>query len=731
MNILIVGAGPAGSSLATVLATNGLSVVLVEGSGFQTPRVGELLSPQGKRPLLRILPSAQDFALSEMGVSLCWTGPRLETSQKRDWWALDRLGLDRALAENAAKAGARLCLNSKVRQLERQDGRWSYQLITPQGAEQARADLVVDASGRASKIGRSLGAYRQRLNLQTALVGFLKLPQDGQTLPSSMLLEAVPTGWWYAAPLRPDTAVATFVTDTDLDRGLAEQAWRAALDSTIHLKVGLRDYTLCEPPRRVASGASYLQPAYGPGWVTVGDAATAFDPLANYGVGQAIDDATQLGELLVEARASGRSPRIAEFCEERGGFFSDVVEDLGRTYRQVQRWPDSPFWSRRSHPEESQSRAKLSRTPERTLIFPKGQKFSCTRCGKCCRSHWTPEVESPRRARISSSYQALRVLKEKQVPPLMTRPDSRVVVRKDPSGACVFLQNDNLCSLHDPAEQMKPTSCQQFPFLFRDTPQGTVVGVSYLCDAAARNEGEPLESYTEEILALLEHRQPTALSPQVAVTWGRSLNWSQYQLLEEHLLRSDDIAAAARHCRWALSRWVHREDDTFGQEDLLQDSAPHDLLAYLDQLLALALIAGLEEVDPEVSLFDSLLEDRLVHLKKSNWEGTLRSLPEAITLENAPWLPGEVERYLRALIERKFLLVQMPLLSNLCLLSALPQVLTYLTSLNWFLDGRSELGKADYLKALATVEVDLVTYGRMDLPVRTVVKVHLDSAARF
>src|SRR6476659_10238675 len=122
-DVVVVGAGPAGSSAAYWLATAGLDVALVEKTTFPREKVcGDGLTPRGTKALvdMGIDVSAQAAWLHNRGLRIVGAGQRLHL----DWPELrsyppfglvrPRADLDAMLANQAVKAGARLYENTSI-----------------------------------------------------------------------------------------------------------------------------------------------------------------------------------------------------------------------------------------------------------------------------------------------------------------------------------------------------------------------------------------------------------------------------------------------------------------------------------------------------------------------------------------------------------------------------------------------------------------------------------------
>jgi flavin-dependent dehydrogenase/Fe-S-cluster containining protein len=703
---LIVGAGPAGSAAAQVLARGGQEVILVESSRFDQLRVGELLSPEGQEPIKRLLPEQyKDFFLTKLGIVGAWYQKELNRMTPPSWWALDRLGLDRALAQAAVKAGAQLHLGCRVQRLERCDGHWNYQLEGRTG----QADWLLIATGRSGQIARHVGAERHRFDRQVALVGFL----EGEYKSSpDMLLESAPEGWWYGAPIDGTRAVAVFVTDSDLDKGEAQAAWLARLEESPQAKERFGEMTLVQKPSRVAAGFSVLVPNFGDGWVAVGEAASAFDPLSNLGVGRSAEAGEQLAHLFLEAAAAGREPDLLLAAERMGAEFKTHTGVLLDDYRKVHVFPNSVFWSRRVAGPSGDSvlRTKSRVGQPRKLLFAKDQRFECSQCGKCCSGSWEATVEISKKREVLDSEIVRSLSGKAGYKPLRLLKDGRLATNVDATGKCVFFQQDSSCGLY--GEPSRPKSCDQFPFLLRDTPDGVVVSVSYYCQSVQRNEGRPLESYSEDIARLLTQRAVPALPRKFSVSWGKGVGWEECCAWEEFLLNADSVDAGCRALRWHLGCWLVTNQEPMD----LQADVPVGPLRDLEGQMILYLLSYLENerFRTPKDIFEDLLSNRETRLWKVRWKGRLHDLLAKSKLHEVTWLHEEIDRYLRALVERKFLVLHNPFYHNLLIMAALPGILGCYSAVYAAVRESEQIEKEDYFKALDRVEMELTTYRRQD-----------------
>jgi len=206
-DVIIVGAGPAGSALATLLARAGQRVALLDAASFPRQKVcGEYLGA-GAWPVLEMLgvaPAIQSIAVPVCDVSLVLpTGARLSATVEPPPGAgpargaccttpvaLSRYRLDHLLVEAAAHAGAEVMLETRVGDVlidrDRVCGVAARSSSASSAPLQLQARVLVAADGRNSRIVAQTG---QRSRRGPAIVGFKRYapPEDAAGLPAGML----------------------------------------------------------------------------------------------------------------------------------------------------------------------------------------------------------------------------------------------------------------------------------------------------------------------------------------------------------------------------------------------------------------------------------------------------------------------------------------------------------------------------------------------------------------
>jgi flavin-dependent dehydrogenase len=365
---LVAGAGPAGAAAALTLARRGQRVLLADQRPARPPdggvEIGEALPP-AVRPLLADLGLWDRFLaarhLPSPGTVSVWGSPREGSvdfifDPNGHGWHLDRPAFDRLLARSARDAGAELRENCAARVLERaSDGRWQVELHDAAGPrETVECRVLLDATGRRATLARRAGARRLRADRAVAVyAAFAAHPDDRD---ARTLVEAAPDGWWYTALVPAARRVVAYVTDADLLPATTRTraGFRAQLGATKHVRKRVPAASQLAPqqhPRVTAAHGSRLQPATGAGWLALGDAALAFDPLSSQGILTALFTGIAAANAAA-AQIAGEHGPTREYARRLDLIWSAYERNRLAHYQLERRWAQRSFWARRSRPPD-------------------------------------------------------------------------------------------------------------------------------------------------------------------------------------------------------------------------------------------------------------------------------------------------------------------------------------------------------------------------------------------
>ena len=356
-DVIVVGGGPAGSLTSRGAALEGLrTLLLVDPRDRATRRSGEMLASSGVEHLRRL--GLRDRLASTRleceGALSCWGSP----APARRWglesitgpsWHVDRASFDDSLRRAAGEAGAELRKAYAYRAMRESAGRVSIEAVDHDGRRsRIDAPIVVDAAGPSAPIARSLGARRIEISrLATLVVERAGAPRDVNS--RYVAVEAVPNGWWYST-VEPDgrLVVCRFGDVDDVERSTPArlQGFESALQGAPLTRSRLGSLAYGAPTIRIASEAITC-PIAAPGWITVGDAAAAFDPLSSRGLVRALVGAESAVASILATYAGDRSA-IDAYARDVEIDFLRYLETRARYYAMESRFADRPFWRRRA-----------------------------------------------------------------------------------------------------------------------------------------------------------------------------------------------------------------------------------------------------------------------------------------------------------------------------------------------------------------------------------------------
>lgn len=346
-DVIIAGAGPAGSTAATLLAKSGHSVLALEKASFPRYHIGESLLPA-------TCPILDRIGLSDVELRKCFwdkNGARWYWGQENELWDVrfaelefQRNGLhvvrsefDRMLRNAAQQAGAEIRHEHHVQAVTRD----AEGLVCVQGEDSAhcpftvRGRFFVDATGQSTLLSasRKLKQYHPQL-AHLAVWGYWNNVAIAPNLPVQTLSAAFDAGWCWFIPLRDGTvSVGIVVRKEQIEtlRSLGRQ--RYYLESLQRNKLItdlLKGATLASQPIRIISDYSYESTTFTPdGHLLVGDAAAFIDPIFSVGVHLAMSAAEQAA-LALDSVLSGEKTS-AEALAQYEAFYKHMFRNM-RTF---------------------------------------------------------------------------------------------------------------------------------------------------------------------------------------------------------------------------------------------------------------------------------------------------------------------------------------------------------------------------------------------------------------
>lgn len=317
-DVIVIGGGPAGSSVASLLAKRGYEVMLLEREKFPRYHIGESLITGCLTVIdqldLRERLDALGF-VRKYGGTLVWGGETdrwnfefIEGGPYAYSYQVRRADYDALLLARARELGVRVMEEAVVKDGLLEDNRVvgvSYSTRSGAGQREVRARMVVDASGQARTLGRKLTKVIQHPDLKNIAVWTYY--QDCRRLDGreagNILIENVPGGWFWAIPLHDGTMSVGYVTPSSkvIDNGSdLSDLFTTKTQETVQIRQLLAEAQVTSGFRTARDWSYTCERFHGPGWALVGDAAAFIDPLFSTGVALASLAADALAKTIVE-----------------------------------------------------------------------------------------------------------------------------------------------------------------------------------------------------------------------------------------------------------------------------------------------------------------------------------------------------------------------------------------------------------------------------------------------
>jgi halogenation protein CepH len=372
-DVIAVGGGPAGSTLATLVAMKGARVLLLEREEFPRYQIGESLLPSTVHGVCRLLGVSDELAAAgfpvKRGGTFRWgarpdpwtfsfaVSPRV-ASPTSFAYQVERAKFDKILLDNAARRGVDVRQRCTVQDvLDDGDRVHGVRYVDADGNErQATARFVVDASGNTGRLHARVGGTREYSEYfrSLALFGYF---EGGKRLPEpnsgNILSVAFESGWFWYIPLSDRlTSVGAVVHRSMAEKiqGDQEQALTALIKECPLISEYLDNATRVTEGRygklRVRKDYSYHNTTFWrPGMILVGDAACFVDPVFSSGVHLATYSALLAARSInsILAGTVEEEPALREFEARYRREFGVFYEFLMSFY-QMHRDEDSYFW---------------------------------------------------------------------------------------------------------------------------------------------------------------------------------------------------------------------------------------------------------------------------------------------------------------------------------------------------------------------------------------------------
>ena len=341
-DVIVVGAGPAGSCAANLLARVGVDTVVFEREAFPRFHIGESLLPSELAILARLEVDLDEgpflrkrgavFIDERSGRSSRFSFDEGLPGTPPHAHQVERAKFDHALLKAARKAGAVIHEGHEVVDHTLGADAVEVEVRGPDGAlTRHRGRFLVDATGQHALLARTgktvepirnfgrAAVFRHYRGLAPEIVAELHERGD-------IVIKIVEAGWMWIIPLAAgDISVGLVKAEGKVEAKLLE----AEVAASPLLQRLIAGATASEP--RLIGNYSYRNTApYGPRYACIGDSAAFLDPVFSSGIALALAGGERLADVLAPALAEGR--------EAEPGLMAPLAAHMDRAYEAFSRF---------------------------------------------------------------------------------------------------------------------------------------------------------------------------------------------------------------------------------------------------------------------------------------------------------------------------------------------------------------------------------------------------------
>lgn len=318
-DVIVIGGGPAGSTVATLLAQRGLEVAIYERHRFPRFQIGESLLP-ANLPIFDRL-GCHD-AIQQAGFmvkpgatfyddyegrgqrTIAFSDIPLQTDFA---YNVVRAQFDTLLLQHASGTGATVYAQHVVEKTEVGPHHVTVHIREPQGTlTTVQASLVVDASGRATFLGGRCGSRQPLPGLgKVALFAHFQNTHRDATIPDGNIrIYVVENGWLWWIPFADGTdsiGCVLHATAAKERQGSIDELFETTLANAPSLAQGIQGAQRLTPVHSAANFSYRIDPIAVDRMIAIGDATGFVDPVFSTGVFIAMHSAELAAAAIQQA----------------------------------------------------------------------------------------------------------------------------------------------------------------------------------------------------------------------------------------------------------------------------------------------------------------------------------------------------------------------------------------------------------------------------------------------
>lgn len=315
--VLIIGAGPAGSVAAGILHQKGKKILMVEKEQFPRFVIGESLLPGCMKPLEEagMIDDLKQMGFQEKGGALflrkeevCDFSFEDQFSDGYNWtWQMPRAEFDKCMTDNLQKRGVDIRFRTAVTHIEF-NGSDSVTTLTDADGEtyEVAAKFIIDASGYGRVIPRmfNLDKPSDLPSRKTYLAHMTDSKRNDYQQPNRIhAIIQKPDCWTWVIPFSTGKTSVGFVRLPEQFgeyEGTDKEIYKSLVADEPFLQERFSEESFVMEPRTLQGWSVSTDKFYGPGFVLTGNVTEFLDPIFSSGVTLAVISSSRAAALVAD-----------------------------------------------------------------------------------------------------------------------------------------------------------------------------------------------------------------------------------------------------------------------------------------------------------------------------------------------------------------------------------------------------------------------------------------------
>lgn len=316
VDVLIIGAGPAGCIAAAIINKQGFKVKMVEKEQFPRFVIGESLLPRvmdhleeaGLMDAVKKAGFQEKFGAKFVrGNEICDFNFSDQFSKGYTWtWQVPRAQFDQILATGVAKKGIPVEFEMGVTAIQFNEDNSSITTVEDVNGnkKQIHARYIIDCSGYGRVIPNMLGLNKvSSFDPRKTHFTHFKDPKRPEGVEGNRITVIVHQQevWVWIIPFSNGNTSVGFVGNPEFFKDFPEEAearMRAIVQESSILSERFKDQEMVLPPRTIEGYAITSTKFFGDGYVTAGNATEFLDPVFSSGVTFAMESGSTAAKLV-------------------------------------------------------------------------------------------------------------------------------------------------------------------------------------------------------------------------------------------------------------------------------------------------------------------------------------------------------------------------------------------------------------------------------------------------